>query len=211
MPVFHKAGRKILFVHIPKTGGTFVEYLFKKNSFHTSFLLRGKDERHLLKLMHCSPQHLHWSALQNLFDTPRFDYRFALVRHPLERFISEYRMRTKNRVLEFNAWALRTLDKHAADPYLLDNHLRPQVEFLGDGVEIFRLEDGLGDAWLSQLSSGLGLPMRMVTHDRPERSRVARSAIAPSAEVLERIQFVYSEDYQRLGYSLDPCRPSASQ
>jgi hypothetical protein len=203
MPVFHHDGCNLLFVHIPKTGGTFVERQFKANGWRASFLLHGQQERHLLRLMHASPQHLHWSQLCTLFDPAAFDLAFAIVRDPLERAISEYRMRSKAQVRPFDDWLQDALRARASDPFHLDNHLRPQHEFVGPGVEVLRFEDGLDEALMARLSRACGRPLAL--HPLPRRadaSLVRRADVVPGRAALDRLAEVYAEDYSRFGYAL---------
>lgn len=203
MPVFHRDGCNLLFVHIPKTGGTFVERQLKANGWRASFLLHGQQERHLLGLMHASPQHLHWAQLCALFDPTAFDLAFAIVRDPLERAISEYRMRSKARVRPFDEWLHDVLLKRASGPFHLDNHLRPQHEFVGPGVEVLRFEDGLDEGLMARLSRACGRDL--VLQPLPRRadaSLVRRAEVVPGRAALDLLARVYAEDYRRFGYPL---------
>lgn len=37
MPLFHKNNKRILFIHIPKAGGTSIEQFFKRNGWEMEF------------------------------------------------------------------------------------------------------------------------------------------------------------------------------
>jgi len=200
MPVFFKGSHKILFVHIPKTGGTYIENLFAHNDFQHDFWVQPED-RHLLGVMHCSPQHLHWSQLKAIFAIRKFSYMFTVVRNPLSRFISEYQMRSHRLDAEFNEWAVQILDRQQKNRFVSDNHLRPQVEFVGENVEIFKFEDGLGPEWLAQLQARLGQEFPPLVAPAVTRKK-AHKSVEPCREVIERVQQLYAEDYQRFGYPL---------
>jgi hypothetical protein len=43
----------------------------------------------------------------------------------------------------FDAWVAKVFADQATDPYLSDNHIRPQVEFTGSDVKVFLFEEGL--------------------------------------------------------------------
>ena len=59
--------------------------------------------------------------------------------------------------------ALQAL-KH--DPWFLDNHYRPQIEFLGAPVRVFRFEDGL-DAVFDFVSAEMGIPCpAIIPHEK---------------------------------------------
>ena len=180
-----------------------IERQLKANGWRASFLLHGQQERHLLGLMHASPQHLHWSQLCALFDPTAFDLAFAIVRDPLERAISEYRMRSKARVRPFDEWLHDALLKRASDPFHLDNHLRPQHEFVGPGVEVLRFEDGLDEGLMARLSRACGRDL--VLQPLPRRadaSLVRRAEVVPGRAALDLLARVYAEDYRRFGYPL---------
>lgn len=94
MPVFQRDGKKVLFLHVPKAGGTSIEEFFKKNDWEISFLDRGGDLS-WNKFMKCSPQHMHAEILEKIFKINSFHAIFITVRHPFERIKSEFKWRKK--------------------------------------------------------------------------------------------------------------------
>ena len=150
MPIFTKDALRVLFIHIPKTGGSSVEKIFESRGWKSALIDKGSimeptSTNHLRK---CSPQHMHGELLRANLRLDRFDYVFTVVRNPILRFASEYAFRnSKNKSVDSpqdaDEWWQR--QKHAlrSDPYLLDNHLRPQHQFPVSGTEVFRLEEGL--------------------------------------------------------------------
>ena len=88
-----------------------------------------------------------------LFRNNFFDYGFAMTREPIARAISEYRFRAGRRysrgqrIPAFPAWWVRTRRAYDKNPFVLDNHIRPQVEFLCQSLakkfDVFRFEDGV--------------------------------------------------------------------
>ena len=91
MPLFKKDCEEILFVHIPKSGGSSIEAFFKRQGYEMFFRNKGK-----LEGTSCSAQHFHAKMFEELFNGASFDYSFTIVRDPLERMFSEYRHRAKN-------------------------------------------------------------------------------------------------------------------
>ena len=72
-----------------------------------------------------------------------------VVRNPYQRLVSEYNwifreVSTEERP-EYSQWVINSIAIAEQDPYYLDNHLRPMIDFLdvGHPARIFRLEDGL--------------------------------------------------------------------
>lgn len=137
MPVFEKDGKRILYIHVPKTAGSSVLDLFDSNGFETSYLSWQAAE---LYQGLCSPQHIHGELIEREFELSSFDYIFSVFRDPVDRLISEYTWRCASlgeRHKDFKSWAYQTLETYNSNPYINDNHIRPQSEFYVMGCEVF--------------------------------------------------------------------------
>ncbi len=145
MPLFRANSRSLLFVHIPKTGGS--SLVKALSDLCTTWFSTGV----LPESMAVSPQHMPIDDLRAVLPDAPWDIAVAVVRNPYDRLESEYRYRTKaqrNRFGEtptFAVWVDRHLSRAAQDPTHLDNHLRPQVSFVDEDVQLHRYEDGLRD------------------------------------------------------------------
>lgn len=206
MPVFLSETQNVLFVHVPKSGGTTMERMFSASGWRMRFYGTAKSEPRLKPLRRCSMQHYHGALLREVFDLGRFDLRFMVVRDPIARFRSEYLMRTRNDprtdAASVEAWATKVLDRYAANPYVLDNHLRPQHEYLVDDLMLFRLEDGL-EAAASAVESALGVTLRRDVQrgqDSVQRAGVSSSQVEISPALEERLRDLYAEDFSAFGY-----------
>lgn len=147
MPVVtHNNKARTLFVHIPKTSGMYIETILRRygtvsGTFHKITNLHG---------LPCSPQHFHKELLELIFSTnpsqpeSDFSFSFMVVRHPVERILSEFRYRTQYAPRnERNAdqWVSDAIHAAQEDPYTLDNHIRPQHQFETFNCEVFHYED----------------------------------------------------------------------
>lgn len=156
MPVFQKGADQYLFIHIPKTGGTSIEAYIEQV---TPLALKNSTRPNGFPV---TPQHYHAEILLNLFPENHFRSSFTVVRNPLDRMISEYHWRTRNKrpiaeggtyqrrwynktlqLVDFDAWAMEILDLYENNAFINDNHLRPQAEFICHGTEIFNFENTL--------------------------------------------------------------------
>jgi hypothetical protein len=136
--------RKLVFVHVPRTGGTSVEELFGLNrprNLHSSTPFE--------ELSYKTPQHLTYRELAALLPEPflRGAYAFSFVRNPWDRFLSEYLWRQswwfneRRRAWYYGAVHLenldafvRTLDLPEAHrlygPRGFDGHLETQMSYV---------------------------------------------------------------------------------
>lgn len=144
MPVFQKNDKKILFIHIPKAGGTSIEHLFKSNGWDMSFF-DGGGKNSVNNFLKCSPQHMHFNMLKDIMRINSFDYIFTFTRDPIERLKSEYKWRKKylNENMNFNDWFDFTFENYKNNSFIHDNHIRPQSEFIGENVNHFKIEEGI--------------------------------------------------------------------
>ena len=207
VPVFTKDDRSVLFVHIPKAAGSTLERMFVRSGWQMALRETRRTQPAVMALRRCSPQHYHAALLQEMFDVDRFDAVFTVTREPVSRFRSEYLMRNRadprTDAASVEAWADEVLARRELDPYVLDNHLRPQHEFLLPQGRVYRLEDGLEDA-VADLNERFDLeltPSVLQANRSVQRAGVSSTAIELSARLDATVRSLYAEDFARLGYA----------
>ena len=89
MPIYRINNRNVLFIHVPKTGGTSVERylgLYAQPALHNqgAKLLRPVKDATFTPAL--AMQHFHAELLEAMFPPDFFDYAFMVVRHPAARF-----------------------------------------------------------------------------------------------------------------------------
>jgi hypothetical protein len=136
--------QQLLYLHIPKTAGTSL----KSNLRDDVNLVLDIEFK---KELPCPPQHFHYELLDRLGLASLCSASFAIVRHPIDRFISEYTYRKKVdkkfKYLNITAFYIFCRFAYAYNPYLLANHIRPQSDFLGANTATFKLEDGISNVF----------------------------------------------------------------
>lgn len=150
MPVFRSGPKAIYFSHVPKTGGSSVTEFFKNAGWDVDFVLEESplSVNSLNYFLRTSPQHLEYQRASALFKSGAFDSLFMVVRSPIARFMSEFKYATRPGRRKFYApqpdsWWQVNRSILEENPFHLDNHLRPQIDFLWPEMNVFKLEDGL--------------------------------------------------------------------
>ena len=216
MPLYRIKNKLVLFIHIPKAAGF---------SIHNHLQMIGDlitPYDHYVDNYSCASQHYHADLISQYLNPASVDYIFAVVRNPIERFISEFRYRHREptrstriapsflirkpishmsetqRTKYFSAWTTKCFTKFHDDPFYLGNHIRPQSEFINvPNIQIFRLEDHLIDLRQS-LSEMLGVDLK----EFPTDNKSNNLPLKPENHTLERIYTFYKRDFQKLNYSL---------
>ena len=146
MPISHN--HKFIFVHIPKTGGTSIEQFFKL--FKKNNLYEPKNNINENGVSY-APQHITAKQLKtHHLSKDHFDeyYKFAIVRNPYRRLISEYTWLRNGRYFkitgapkDFSEWVKYYLADIDTD------HKLTQYEYLYDDNgnllvdDVFKLEN----------------------------------------------------------------------
>ena len=146
---------------------------------------------------------MHAALLDESFAGRRFDAIFCITRHPIARFVSEYRFRaqaghpmTKGGIDVFARQALWRYETRTQ--FVLDNHIRPQVAFPWGDCAVYPLEDGMA-AILDAVSARLPAPL-ILPEGRPMRSGTRDEArLAPATEA--RLRGFYAADFEAFGYA----------
>lgn len=204
MPVFVKDDRSVLFVHVPKTGGSAIEDAFADAGWDTHLLDRTSARHPSRRFRRCSPQHLHADLLTQLVRLERIDVVLTVVREPLARFRSEFLWRHRQGpppdVDTVTRWGRRVLDRYAEDPFVRDNHLRPQSQFLLPGALVHRYEDGLQPA-LDAVAARLDVETPTLRARTTEQGR-ASADIPVGDELRPRLEQFYADDFAAFDYRL---------
>ncbi|PYE82170.1 sulfotransferase family 2 domain-containing protein [Pseudoroseicyclus aestuarii] len=190
MPLARIGSTLLHFIHVPKTGGASVEtYLAQKGALALKHPTR-------LNWSATTAQHMAANVHERLVPAEFCDHAFAVLRNPLDRLRSEWRWRRERMETRapFSAWALTTLQMTRDDPLVNDNHTRPQVDFLREGVRLFHYSHGL-DPVFDWIDSTTGTPPA----DRDLQMNRTSSVKSPiTDEARAEIRKFYAKDYALL-------------
>ncbi len=148
--------------------------------------------------------HFHGAVLESLFDASLFDHVFMVVRNPIHRVVSDFRYFVRRRQLvdkppSFSRWLRYRLFRARLNPYYMDNHFRPQLEFECFDTAVYRFEDGLS-APIADMNAKLGT---QVPEDLPRVNEAAPVEVHVREADKELIYGRYREDFERFGYQKD--------
>lgn len=138
--------RAALFSFVPKTGGSALLKFFE-NAGAGIFLHTQNNP--ISAVLKCPTQHFHYEMLATIYDFEKLAFSFTIVRNPFDRAVSDYiwgyRDRTDpQKIPSFDQWLSFVIREYHGNPYVFDNHIRPQSHFTGPGIEkVYRYEDGL--------------------------------------------------------------------
>ena len=208
MPFFRASEKLVYFAHLPKCAGSAVERYLRQR-----FGAIGFVDEHFFSL----PNSLHWSRssaqhvpasiLDRLFPAGFYDASFAVVRHPVDRLVSEFHY-LRDHLLRidpsesFSAWISQIDGAVAANPWLYDNHLRPMTEMVPVGATVFRLEDGL-ERIIPYLDALAGDSDQSLRFDRVLTRDESIPKVTPTAADIAVIERIYREDFEHFGYTLE--------
>ena len=201
MPIYQKDGKSVLYVHVPKTAGSAVGAFFRKNGFQVHYFDNGGFQS-VNRYRRCSPQHMHAEPILSILRPERFNYVFMTVRDPIQRLLSEFRMRSRlnKDTVGLPAWFDWTMKRYLEDGYVWDNHIRPQMEFLLPNCEVFRQEDGLGDTFVQLVEERLSIVLKHRTIGVVNKGEATDLDPADVIKVEPRVRQFYRQDYLTFGY-----------
>lgn len=194
MPTYrHTSGKRFHHIHIPRTGGRFLEKNLKLNGFEAEqsiwHTIDGVEIAHFDRKMY--EEHL------NTEDIPHI----TVVRNPLDRFIScsIFLKRMYGEIdneLEDENYFYSLIENYPLTEGR--NWFRPQVDFLTDKTHIWKFEDGFGEEfglWMSKILE-MDFVVHNVTYEKlstDETNRVQRSD-----KIIHNVRTFYRDDYAKL-------------
>lgn len=183
----HKSPKfNVLFIHVPKTGGSSINRFLEANGYNATELWRkGKDPVH----------HFHYEMYKKRITLSNFNYKFTVFRDPLDRFISQYhwyKRITKDCKFNINQFTDMTFEKYEKNPHIQDNHIRPQVEFLCPGIDVYDF------AKIGSIHNKLAkkIPVKVIENIPHVHKSKRQNKYNISEYNMDRIKHFYRNDYE---------------
>tara|TARA_R100001594_G_C3992888_1_gene252814 strand:- start:196 stop:804 length:609 start_codon:yes stop_codon:yes gene_type:complete len=154
----HAAGKRLHFIHIPRTGGRFIDKNLLVNGFKqehsTQGTIEGSDIIHLHRELY--EKHLDVKGIPHI----------AIIRNPIDRFISSsiFLKRMYGDIQEAmeDPIMFSTMIQNfpLPDEYTTPSWLRPQSDFLTEDTHVWKFEDGFYDDFDVWMSNILEIPFK---------------------------------------------------
>jgi hypothetical protein len=199
----YKKNSSIFFIHIPRTGGRYIDQLFQANEYESKF-------NHFDQLVGgIELPHLHYPLYESVTEIKETPHHFTVVRNPLEKIKSTLQIIIKKRnysnqiyeLLKDDSWAINFLIQEINVTSHFTNHFREQHEFISNKTLIYKYEDGLGKNFVEWLNDNFQLNLKiqsiqyqLITRESEKNNELISNNIDPI------IKKIYSKDYEIFGY-----------
>ena len=189
--------KKIIFLHVPKTGGTTIKRIFDISLFHDSNPATSP-----------SPQHFTCNMLEERIGHQKYSdyYKFAFVRNPWSRILSSYFWRQtlpKERpVLPFEDFIGNVAQIVAKKNYYsqeFGDHFIPQTEFTSDVNDIFKFEDF--EASIATIAAKTGIVINKIPPKKAKHYDDYTKFY--NKETRQIIAKIYKTEISKFGYSFE--------
>ena len=161
----HTSGKRFLFVHIPRTGGRFIEVNLEKNGWEVEPI----DQYGIPHYQHsfiedCEIAHFHRDLYEKYCDIEGIE-QIAVVRNPIDKFFSA----STYLITVYGKEVQEKLEDYDEMVSIIKNFpmsetlswWRPQVDFVTDTTHIWKFENGLGTDFGDWLGEKLGVPFEI--------------------------------------------------
>jgi len=185
--------KRFHFIHIPRTAGRFIEAVIEDNDFSlendTLGYIEGVDIIHMHREL--------YEKYLNLDGIPQI----AIIRNPIDRFISAS--------IFLKRMYGDDIQEAMEDPMMFSmmlqnfpltqavNWFRPQSDFLTNGAQVWRFEDGFGKdfgEWMSEIL-GVAFTVRDVPYKKLETDETNK--LDRSAKLIDNIRQFWREDIEQ--------------
>ena len=199
----HPSEKKFLYIHIPRTGGRFIEANLESTEWRCEPIdLYGIPHFNHSFIEDCEITHFPRELYEKYFGEEDIPH-ITIIRDPIDRFFSASIYLTQAYGTNIQKAAedeeqLREMIKEFPKPENL-NWWRPQVDFLSEKTHIWRYENGLGRRFSKWLSGHLGLNIIMDAFAKYPTNRHERTGqLTRTPKLIENIKKICKQDIEQL-------------
>ena len=161
----HTSGKRFLFIHIPRTGGRFIEVNLEKNGWEVEPINEyGIPHYQHSFIEDCEIAHFHRDLYEKYCDIEGIE-QIAVVRNPVDKCFSA----STYLITVYGKEIQEKLEDYDEMVSIIENFpmsetlswWRPQVDFVTDTTHIWKFEDGLGTDFGDWVSDKLKVPFEI--------------------------------------------------
>ena len=201
----NETGKRFLLVHIPRTGGRFIEANLAVNGWEMEPIdYFGIPHYQHSFIDDCEIAHFHRELYEKHCDIEGIP-QIAVIRNPINRFISAstylftfYGKEIQQKMEDYDEFVSIIENFYKNLDVEILSWWRPQVEFLTDTTHIWKFEDGLGESFGYWMSEKLEVPFEVDILAKYVANKKEDSKLDKTDKLVDNIKRYYSEDIDQL-------------
>ncbi len=198
----HTSGKRFLFVHIPRTGGRFIEVNLEKNGWEVEPIdYYGIPHYQHSFIDDCEIAHFHRELYEKHCEIEDLE-QIAVIRNPIDKFFSAstylvtvYGQEVKERLEDYDEMVSIIKNFPMAETL---SWWRPQVDFLTEKTHIWKFEKGLGTDFGDWVGEKLGVPFEIDPYVNYATNDYEGFKLDKSDKLIQNIKKFCSEDIEQL-------------
>ena len=198
----HKSGKRFLFVHIPRTGGRFIEVNLEKNGWEVEPIdYYGIPHYQHSFIDDCEIAHFHRELYEKHCEIEGLE-QIAVIRNPIDKFFSAstylvtvYGQEVKERLEDYDEMVSIIKNFPMAETL---SWWKPQVEFLTEKTHLWKFEKGLGTDFGDWVSEKLGVPVEIDPYVNYATNDYEGFKLDKTDKLIQNIRKFCSQDIEQL-------------
>ena len=198
----HTSGKRFLFVHIPRTGGRFIEVNLEKNGWEVEPIdCYGIPHYQHSFIDDCEIAHFHRELYEKHCEIEGLE-QIAVIRNPIDKFFSAstylvtvYGEEVKERLEDYDEMVSIIKNFPMAETL---SWWRPQVDFLTEKTHLWKFEKGLGRDFGEWISDKVGVPFEIDPYVNYATNDYEGFKLDKSDKLIQNIKKFCSEDIEQL-------------
>ena len=198
----HHSGKRFLFIHIPRTGGRFIEVNLEKNGWEVEPIdYYGIPHYQHSFIDDCEIAHFHRDLYEKHCDIEGIE-QIAVIRNPIDKFFSA----STYLVTVYGYEVQQMLEDYDQMVSIIKNFpqaetlswWRPQVDFLTENTHLWKFEKGLGTDFGDWVSEKLGVPFEIDPYVNYATNDYEGFKLDKTDKLIQNIRKFCSKDIEQL-------------
>ena len=198
----HHSGKRFLFIHIPRTGGRFIEVNLEKNGWEVEPIdYYGIPHYQHSFIDDCEIAHFHRDLYEKHCDIEGIE-QIAVIRNPIDKFFSA----STYLVTVYGYEVQQMLEDYDQMVSIIKNFpqaetlswWRPQVDFLTENTHLWKFEKGLGTDFGYWVSEKLGVSCDIDLYANYATNDYEGFKLDKTDKLIQNIRKFCSEDIEQL-------------